>query len=76
MDVTLGKAEALRDILSCGLLGEGALMVDAGAMPTVASALMRRFASAQIWLPGRRSFAALLALAGAGWVAQGLGLVG
>jgi cytochrome c biogenesis protein CcdA len=57
-------------------IGHSALLLLAGAMPSAASALMRRFASAQAWLPGRRSFAALLALAGAWWVAQGLGLVG
>jgi len=50
-----------------------ALLLVAGAMPSAATALMRRFAAAQAWLPGRRSFAVLLAGAGAWWVAQGLG---
>jgi cytochrome c biogenesis protein CcdA len=57
-------------------IGHSALLLLAGAMPSAASALMQRFASAQAWLPGRRSFAALLALAGAWWLVQGLGLVG
>jgi cytochrome c-type biogenesis protein len=54
-------------------IGHSALLLVAGAMPTAASALMRRFASAQGWLPGRRSFAALLAAAGGWWALQGLG---
>ena len=53
-------------------IGHSMLLLVAGAMPGTASALMRRFANAQRWLPGRRSFAALLALAGLWWVAQGL----
>lgn len=53
-------------------IGHSALLLAAGAMPGTASALVRRFASAQRWLPGRRSFAALLALAGLWWVAQGV----
>jgi cytochrome c biogenesis protein CcdA len=53
-------------------IGHSALLLVAGAMPGTASALMKRFASAQIWLPGRRTFAALLALAGLWWVAQGV----
>ena len=53
-------------------IGHSALLLVAGAMPGTASALMRRFANAQRWLPGRRSFAALLALAGLWWVAQGV----
>jgi len=58
-------------LLACGV-GHGALLLLAGAMPGATSALMRRFAAAQAWLPGRRSFAALLALAGLWGVAQGL----
>jgi cytochrome c biogenesis protein CcdA len=53
-------------------IGHSALLLLAGAMPGTASALLRRFASVQPWLPGRRVFAALLALAGLWWVAQGL----
>ena len=56
-------------------IGHSALLLAAGAMPGAAGALMQRFASAQAWLPGRRSFAALLAAAGAWWIAQGLGVV-
>jgi cytochrome c biogenesis protein CcdA len=53
-------------------IGHSGLLLLAGAMPGAASALVRRFASAQAWLPGRRSFALLLAAAGAWWVALGL----
>jgi cytochrome c biogenesis protein CcdA len=53
-------------------IGHSALLLVAGAMPGAATALMRRFASPAPWLPGRRAFAALLALAGLWWVAQGL----
>lgn len=56
-------------------VGHSALLLAAGAMPVAASALMRRFASLQAWLPGRRSFALLLAAAGAWWVWQGWGLL-
>jgi len=56
-------------------IGHSALLLVAGAMPGAASALMRRFASVQAWLPGRRSFAVLLAVAGSWWMAQGLGLL-
>lgn len=55
-------------------IGHSALLLVAGAMPSAASGLMQRFAAAQAWLPGRRSFAAVLAAAGAWWIAQGLGL--
>lgn len=53
-------------------IGHSVLLLVAGAMPGAATALMLRFASAQSWLPGRRVFAMLLALAGLWWVAQGL----
>lgn len=56
-------------------IGHSVLLVVAGAMPGAATALMQRFASAQRWLPGRRSFAALMAAAGVWWIAQGLGFV-
>lgn len=55
-------------------IGHSVLLLTAGAMPGTASALVRRFASAQAWLPGRRSFALLLAAAGCWWVWQGSGL--
>jgi len=52
--------------------GHSALLLLAGAMPAAASVLVRRFDSAQSWLPGRRAFALLLAFAGLWWVARGL----
>jgi cytochrome c biogenesis protein CcdA len=55
-------------------IGHSALLLAAGAMPVAANALVRRFASVQAWLPGRRSFAVLLAAAGGWWVWQGWGL--
>jgi cytochrome c-type biogenesis protein len=54
-------------------LGHSVLLLLAGAMPSAASALIARFSRWDAWLPGRRSFAALMLLAGAWWVAQGLG---
>lgn len=56
-------------------IGHSVLLLAAGAMPGAAAALMQRFASAQRWLPGRRSFALLLGAAGVWWVAQGLAFV-
>jgi cytochrome c-type biogenesis protein len=53
-------------------IGHSLLLGVAGAMPGAATALMRRFDTAARWLPGRRAFAVLLALAGLWWVAQGL----
>ncbi len=53
-------------------IGHSLLLGVAGAMPGAAAALMRRFSTAAPWLPGRRTFALLLALAGLWWVAQGL----
>jgi len=53
-------------------IGHSLLLGVAGAMPSAAMALTRRFATAAPWLPGRRAFALLLALAGLWWVAQGL----
>lgn len=53
-------------------IGHSLLLLVAGAMPGAASALVRRFASSASWLPGRRAFSLLLALAGLWWVAQGL----
>lgn len=57
-------------------VGHSALLLVAGAMPGAATAMMRRFDAVQGWLPGRRSFAALLAVAGLWWVIQGLRIVG
>jgi cytochrome c biogenesis protein CcdA len=53
-------------------IGHSALLLVAGAMPGAATAMMQRFASAQSWLPGRRAFAVLLAVAGLWRVGQGL----
>ncbi len=57
-------------------IGHSALLLVAGAMPGAATTMARRFDAVQAWLPGRRSFAALLALAGLWWVLQGLGFGG
>ena len=54
-------------------LGHSVLLLLAGAMPLVASALIQRFSRWDAWLPGRRTFAGLMWLAGLWWVAQGLG---
>lgn len=70
---SMGWGAAL--LLAYGL-GHSALLLVAGAMPGAATAMVQRFAALQPWLPGRRSFAALLALAGAWWVGTGLGLFG
>jgi cytochrome c-type biogenesis protein len=56
-------------------IGHSVLLLAAGAMPGVATSMMQRFASAQRWLPGRRSFALVLGAAGIWWIAQGLGFV-
>lgn len=55
-------------------LGHSALLLLAGAMPSAASAMMARFSRWDAWLPGRRTFACVMLLAGAWWVTQGLGL--
>jgi len=55
-------------------LGHSALLLVAGAMPSVAAAMARRFAPYQAWIPGRRAFALLMLAAGLWWIAQGLGL--
>lgn len=54
-------------------LGHSVLLLLAGAMPSMASMLMRRFSRWEAWLPGRRTFALLLLLAGVWWMGQGLG---
>lgn len=55
-------------------LGHSALLLVAGAMPSAASAMARRFAPYQGWIPGRRAFALLMLAAGLWWIAQGLGI--
>lgn len=54
-------------------LGHSALLLLAGAMPSAASAMIARISSWDAWLPGRRTFAAVMLLAGTWWVALGLG---
>jgi hypothetical protein len=51
----------------------GALLLAAGAMPSAATTMVARFSLSR-WLPGRRSFAVVMAFAGAWWMALGLGL--
>lgn len=53
-------------------LGHSVLLLLAGAMPSASSALARRFASVQAWIPGRRTFALVMFAAGVWWMAQGL----
>jgi len=55
-------------------LGHSVLLLLAGAMPSAASALARRFAPIQAWIPGRRTFALVMFAAGLWWIAQGLDL--
>ncbi|MCC7218234.1 MAG: hypothetical protein IT517_15765 [Burkholderiales bacterium] len=55
-------------------LGHSVLLLAAGAMPSAATALARRAAAVERWLPGRRTFAAVMLAAGIWWIAQGLGL--
>lgn len=54
-------------------LGHSVLLLLAGAMPSAATALIQHFSSWDAWLPGRRTFAFVMLLAGLWWVAQGLG---
>jgi len=56
-------------------LGHSVLLLIAGAMPSTATALMQRFSHWDAWLPGRRTFALLMLLAGLWWVVQGLGFI-
>jgi hypothetical protein len=44
------------------------------SLPSAASAMARRFAPWQAWIPGRRAFALLMLAAGFWWIAQGAGL--
>jgi cytochrome c biogenesis protein CcdA len=55
-------------------LGHSVLLLLAGAMPSAASTLIIRFTRWDAWLPGRRTFAVVMLLAGLWWVTQGLGL--
>ena len=55
-------------------LGHSVLLLLAGAMPSAASALARRFAPFQAWIPGRRTFALVMFAAGLWWIVQGLDL--
>jgi len=54
-------------------LGHSVLLL-AGAMPSAASVLARRFAPLQTWIPGRRTFALVMFAAGLWWIAHGLDL--
>ncbi len=54
-------------------LGHSSLLLLAGAMPVAASAMLARVSRWEAWLPGHRSFAAVMLVAGAWWVVQGLG---
>ncbi|MDZ7812942.1 MAG: cytochrome c biogenesis protein CcdA [Ideonella sp.] len=53
-------------------LGRSILLLLAGAMPTLASSMVRHLTPWSAWLPGQRLFALLLALAGLYWIALGL----
>ncbi len=55
-------------------LGHSALLLLAGAVPSAATALTRRFAAIDAWIPGRRAFALVMLAAGVWWIAQGLEL--
>ncbi len=55
-------------------IGHSALLLLAGAMPSAANAMIARFSRWDAWLPGHRTFAAVMLLAGAWWVIQGLEL--
>jgi cytochrome c-type biogenesis protein len=55
-------------------LGHSALLLLAGAVPSAASVLARRFAAIDAWIPGRRVFALVMLAAGLWWIAQGLQL--
>lgn len=56
-------------------IGHSILLLVAGAMPALANALIRQLAHYDRWLPGRRTFAAILLLAGGWWVWQGFTLI-
>lgn len=54
-------------------IGHSTLLLLAGAMPSAASAMIVKFSCWDAWLPGRRTFAAVMLMAGLWWVAVGLG---
>ena len=54
-------------------LGHSVLLLLAGAMPSAAAVLIGQFSRWDAWLPGRRTFAFVMLLAGLWWVALGLG---
>jgi len=54
-------------------VGHSALLLLAGAMPSAANAMIFRFSRWEARLPGRRTFAFVMFLAGLWWVARGLG---
>ncbi|MDD5393205.1 MAG: cytochrome c biogenesis protein CcdA [Thiothrix sp.] len=53
-------------------IGHSILLFVAGAMPATANTLIRQIAQYDHWLPGRRTFAMILLLAGSWWVWQGI----
>ena len=53
-------------------LGHSALLLVAGPSPTLAAALAKRAGAWARWVPGRRSFGAVVMLAGGWFVAQAL----
>lgn len=56
-------------------IGHSSLLLLAGAMPSAATVMIERFSRWEAWLPGRRSFAVAMLLAGLWWVALGLNLI-
>lgn len=56
-------------------LGHSVLLLLAGAMPSISTALIRKAARIQPWVPGRRFFGALTVVAGLYWLALGLGWI-
>lgn len=80
--LTLAGSDALvsgSTLTAIGLLvaygiGHSILILIVGALPVSASQLASRFTRWNTWLPGRRAFAALLALAGGYWLTIGAGL--
>lgn len=56
-------------------IGHSILLLVAGAMPATANTLIRHIAHYDRWLPGRRTFAVILVLAGAWWVWQGFNML-
>ena len=79
--LTLAGSDALLSgstLTAVGLLlaygiGHSILILIAGALPVSAGQLAGRFTRWNTWLPGRRAFASLLALAGGYWLTIGIG---